>query len=380
MTLLALAACLALATTDEPAAVKPLPPAPMTTPTPTDTSACINEAVVNAPPSELWKVFTTPEGFKNLGVAKAEIDLRIGGLMRSHYDPKGVLGDEGTITNQIIAYEPLRMIAFRIHTPPKGFPFKEAWKSTWSVATFTDLGNGRTHVRLTGLGYDASDESQKMREFFQNGNGYVMKLLQSKFDSAAAAPAGSAHAAPGAGGADNPTHAAPGAGGADILSARSENLGPIEVETLIAAPRATVYSWYATSPGWKAALGLDSRIEPRIGGPFEVYFGHDAPAGQRGSEGCTVLAFIPGEMFSHTWNAPPTIPHCRDGGLHTWVVVRFDEVGPALTRVRLTHQGFSENAAKETDQAFAADWVKTRAYFTNAWPRVLDALKAHAAK
>ncbi len=347
----------ALALHVEPGTPAPAPtaasPAPAPAP-PADLSPLVHEGVVNALPTEVWKVFSTSEGFKKLGVAHADIDLRVGGLMRSHYNPKGVLGDEGTIVNQIMAYEPGRMIAFRIHTPPKGFPFQEAWKSTWTVATFTDLGDGRTHVRLAAMGYDDTDESRRVREFFQNGNAYVMKLLQSKFDSASPAPTGAAHPA--------------------------DTLEPINVEALIAAPREQVYSWYSTSAGWKASLGLDSNIEPRIGGPFEVYFGKDHPAGQRGSEGCTVLSFVPNEMFSHSWNAPPTIPHCRDGGLHTWIVVRFEEVGPALTRVRLTHQGFSENAAKETESPFRADWLKTRAYFMNAWPRVLDALKAHAAK
>src|SRR6185436_14124710 len=59
-----------------------------------DTTPLVHEAIVNAPPSEVWKVWTTNEGFKKLGVAHAEVDYRVGGLMRSHYNPKGVLGDE----------------------------------------------------------------------------------------------------------------------------------------------------------------------------------------------------------------------------------------------------------------------------------------------
>ncbi len=321
----------------------------------TDTSPLVAEGLVNAPPAEVWRVFTTGEGFKQLGVAHAEIDLRVGGLIRTHYDPKGVLGDEGTIVNEIIAYEPERVFAIRIKAPPKGFPFKEAWKGTWSVVTMTDLGDGRTHVRISGLGYDASEESQKMRAFFRDGNGYTLKVLQSQYDAATPPPSGPAHPA-----SDAPS------------------LAPIEVETLVASPREQVYSWYTTSSGWKAFVGVDSTIDLRVGGPFELFFGKDLPAGQRGSEGCTVLSFIPNEMFSYTWNAPPTIPHCR--GIHTWVVVRFEAVGPALTRVRLVHQGFAENAAKETDKALVGEWEKTRAYFARAWPNVLGALKGYAEK
>lgn len=313
-----------------------------------DTSPQVTEGVVNAPVAEVWRVFTTNEGFKNLGVAKAEIDFRVGGLMRSHYNPNGVIGDEGTIQNQIIAYEPEHMLAFRIHQPPKGFPFAEAWKNTWSVVTLTDMGNGTTHVRLAGVGYDATEESQKMREFFKAGNAYVMKLLQSKYDAAAAAPTGAAHA--------------------------QDPLAPIELTQIVNAPRAEVFSWYTTSAGWKAFMGADTKIALTPGGPFEVYFGLTNPEGQRGSEGCTILSYIPNEMVSHTWNAPPTQAYTR--ARPTWVVVRFDEVSPTTTRVRFIQQGFAENNAKEAGHQ--AEWAETRAYFAQAWPRVLGGLADHA--
>src|ERR1043165_6794801 len=78
-----------------------------------DTSPLVHEGILKAPPAEVWKVWSSGQGFKALGVAKAEVDLRVGGLIRSHYKPEGVLGDEGTIQNRIIAFEPERMIAFR---------------------------------------------------------------------------------------------------------------------------------------------------------------------------------------------------------------------------------------------------------------------------
>ena len=52
--------------------------------------AQVTEGIVRAAPSELWKVFATAEGFKTLGVAQCDLDLRLGGLIRSHYDSAGV--------------------------------------------------------------------------------------------------------------------------------------------------------------------------------------------------------------------------------------------------------------------------------------------------
>ena len=110
----------------------------------------------------------------------ADVDLRIGGLIRAKYAMKGTLDD--TIVNRILAYEPERMIAMRIERPPKNFPFPEAWKSTWTVITFTDLGNGQTRLRVASLGFGTDDESVKMRKFFEAGNAATLATLQKRLE------------------------------------------------------------------------------------------------------------------------------------------------------------------------------------------------------
>lgn len=141
----------------------------------------INEATINAPVAAVWKVWTSGEGYKLVGVAQADVDFRVGGLIRSHYSATGALGDEETIENRILAYEPQRMIAIQIAKPPKSFPFKEAWKSTWTVVTLTDAGNNRTHVRVASMGYGNDKESAAMRRFFESGNASTLKTLQERF-------------------------------------------------------------------------------------------------------------------------------------------------------------------------------------------------------
>ena len=68
-----------------------------------DAPSFVNEGVVNAPVAEVWKVFSTSKGYTALGVALAEVDLRVGGLIRSRYGADGKLGDEETIENLILA-------------------------------------------------------------------------------------------------------------------------------------------------------------------------------------------------------------------------------------------------------------------------------------
>ena len=148
---------------------------------PAEGPSFVNEGTVNAPIDDVWKVWSTSEGYRTLGVALADVDLRLGGLIRSRYAAGGTLGDEQTIENEILAYEPPRMIAIRIRKTPANFPFKEAWKHTWTVVTLTPLDNDRTVVRVSSLGYKADPEFLAMRRFFEQGNADTIKKLVARF-------------------------------------------------------------------------------------------------------------------------------------------------------------------------------------------------------
>lgn len=309
------------------------------------------QGVIKAPLAEVWKAFSTPEGYKKLGVAKCEMDFRVGGLIRSHYNPNGEIGDDGTIQNEILAYERERMLAIRIHKPPKGFPFgEETWKAAWSVISLTDLGEGNTHLRIAGVGYPETEEGRKMRQFFEAGNNWVLDKLKKSFDDQATGPTGAAHA--------------------------TDPLGAISVSGTIDLPKADVWRLISSADGWKESMNLDSAIELKPGGKFELYFVADAPAGQRGSEGCKVLSVIPGQLLSFDWNAPPTFKNARER--RTWVVFRLDELGPTRTRLRIDHLGFGEQAKENPDHR--AEWEEVRAYFQKAWPRVVAGVKSLEAK
>jgi len=144
-----------------------------------------NEGVVDAPIAEVWKIFATSEGYKVLGPALAEVDLRIGGTIRSRYRGDGTLGDAETIENTILAYEPPRMMSWRIAKTPQSFPFKNAWKTTWTVITLAPVENDKTLVRVASLGFGADEESLSMRRFFEAGNQSVIESVRRHFASGA---------------------------------------------------------------------------------------------------------------------------------------------------------------------------------------------------
>lgn len=136
-------------------------------------------------------------------------------------------------------------------------------------------------------------------------------------------------------------------------------------ETEVAGPRLKVWEAWTSDAGiaswWEPA---HSNIDLRIGGPFEILFSLDAPEGERGSEGCRILAYVPGESLSFTWNAPPHLPLRSD---NTWVVLTFLDAGPGRTKVRLVHTGFLDGP----------DWDDYMAYFERAWGYVLELLRDH---
>ena len=140
----------------------------------------VTEGFVNAPVADVWRIFTTSEGYKATGVAHAEVDLQIGGTIRSHYDPNGTLGDSATIVNEILAYEPERMLTIRMRQAPASFPYRNAMLGAWTVIYFTPSGD-MTHVRIVGLGYQDDAESQAMRKFFAEGNRQTLDRIAKPF-------------------------------------------------------------------------------------------------------------------------------------------------------------------------------------------------------
>lgn len=141
-------------------------------------------------------------------------------------------------------------------------------------------------------------------------------------------------------------------------------------ERLVALGRDEVWRLWTTGEGMAEWLVEHNQIELRLGGPYELYFSPDAPAGERGGEGCRVLSFLPKRMLAFTWNAPPHLAYTRSR--YTHVVVELADEGEG-TMVRLTHLGWPDPNVDDHPQ-----WEETREYFDSAWESVLDALEQHA--
>lgn len=141
----------------------------------------VTESFINAPVAEVWNLFTTSDGFRRTGAAQAQVDLRIGGEIRAHYDLNGKLGDPETIVNEILAYEPQRMLAIRVKQAPASFPEPQAVREIWTVLYFTPSGADMTHIRIVGLGYSDDQASRAVRDHFAKGNRWTLDHIAKQY-------------------------------------------------------------------------------------------------------------------------------------------------------------------------------------------------------
>lgn len=141
----------------------------------------VNEAIINAPVNEVWRLWTTADGIQSWMVARADIELRVGGLMRTRYADDGPLGDGKTIVNRVLAFEPERMLSMQVEKSPADFPWRDIVGAMWTVIYFQPLEPGMTNVRIVSLGFADDDPSRQMRAHFAKGNAWTLEQLQKKF-------------------------------------------------------------------------------------------------------------------------------------------------------------------------------------------------------
>jgi uncharacterized protein YndB with AHSA1/START domain len=152
--------------------------APSATPTPTGAGRMLRvEGDINAPVSEVWRVFTTSEGAEEFFAEKANIGLAIGGPYEIQFDRK----DErsGTKGLKILSYAPEEMISFQWNAPPQLPEVRNG--GTWVVVEMRPIDAYRTHGTITHLGWKDGPEWDQAYVHFQRGWSELMNRLQKRF-------------------------------------------------------------------------------------------------------------------------------------------------------------------------------------------------------
>ena len=133
----------------------------------------------------------------------------------------------------------------------------------------------------------------------------------------------------------------------------------LDKEVVVNATLDQAWDAWTTRQGIVAFFAPDAKVEPRVGGAFQIYMDPLATPGNKGADEMRYLALQPKKMISFDWNAPPSLPEAREQ--RTFVVVRFEPVSDKQTKVMLHHTGWGDGG----------EWDKAYQYFDKAWGNVL---------
>ena len=107
---------------------------------------------------------------------------------RTHHNPDDFASPivkvafvEKLLAPRLLAYEPERMFSIKVTKAPEKFPFRSRIGDMWTVLYFQPNPEGKTTLRIVGMGFGKDEESQKMKAFFEQGNAYTLAQLQKRF-------------------------------------------------------------------------------------------------------------------------------------------------------------------------------------------------------
>jgi uncharacterized protein YndB with AHSA1/START domain len=143
-----------------------------------DSDGYVREAVITGPVDLVWGLLTTDLGIRSWLAPQAEVDLRVGGLVRTHQDPKGKLGDPQTAVSRVMAVRPKKTFSFRLEQAPKGFYMANMIEGTSYDVALEALPGGKTRIRCEGNGLATGWASTMVRPVFNQGLDMVFDHLQ----------------------------------------------------------------------------------------------------------------------------------------------------------------------------------------------------------
>lgn len=137
----------------------------------------IQEVSISAAVEDVWKAYTTSEGWTGWAAPKAEIDLRVGGTIRTAY--VGQIGGENTNTLHIVNYVPNRLLTIRANVSDNWPEIlkKDAGRLS-NVILFESTGPNATQIQSFGIGYTDSPELKQLMSFFVKANEGLLENLK----------------------------------------------------------------------------------------------------------------------------------------------------------------------------------------------------------
>src|ERR1700737_1720048 len=136
------------------------------------------ETVVPASAENVWKAWTAPQELSRWIAPAVAIDLKIGGTISTNYDEKATIGTAGTIQLPIINYLERQIITLKVNLN-ESFPkrVRDEDHSLQEIVQIVDLGNGKTKIVSSMLGWGTGKDWDKTYDFFVRGNEWTYRQL-----------------------------------------------------------------------------------------------------------------------------------------------------------------------------------------------------------
>ena len=144
----------------------------------------IQEVSFEASIEEVWRAYTTAEGWTAWASPKAEIDLRVGGTIRTAY--QGEIGGENTNTLHIVNYVPERLLTLRAELS-SSWPevMQEDAERLSNVILFDETEDGVTRIQSFGIGYTNAPQYDQLMGFFIKANEGLFQNLRGYLETGA---------------------------------------------------------------------------------------------------------------------------------------------------------------------------------------------------
>ena len=144
----------------------------------------VQELTVSAPVEEVWRAYTTAEGWTAWAAPKAEIDLRVGGTIRTAY--QGDIGGDSTNTLHIVNYVPERLLTLKAELSASWPQIMQSDADKLSnVVLFDEVAAGVTRIQSFGIGYTDAPEYDDLMGFFIKANEGLYQNLRAYLETGA---------------------------------------------------------------------------------------------------------------------------------------------------------------------------------------------------
>jgi uncharacterized protein YndB with AHSA1/START domain len=136
------------------------------------------ETIVPASVEDVWKAWTTPQELSRWIAPVVALDLKIGGAISTNYDEKATIGNAGTIQLPIINYLEKEIITLKVNLN-ESFPksVRDEDRNLQEIVQIVNLGNGKTKIVSSMVGWGTGKDWDKTYDFFVRGNEWTYRQL-----------------------------------------------------------------------------------------------------------------------------------------------------------------------------------------------------------